>query len=132
MGERLRTIVLHEDRPRTLFLIAPVRNVTDEFLETVKKIVGRLEEDYSVYWPYRDTDQSASEVEICRRNRAAMEEAGVACIAWDGKSEGCLFDLGMAYAMGKPVFYYEKFLPHTETDKSFLHFIRDECWPLLW
>ena len=88
MGERLRTIVLHEDRPRTLFLIAPVRNVTDEFLETVKKIVGRLEEDYSVYWPYRDTDQSASEVEICRRNRAAMEEAGVACIAWKEISDG--------------------------------------------
>lgn len=44
-------------------------------------------------------------------------------VIWDGKSQGCLFDLGMAFAMHKPVGVIA--LPGPTEEKSFQNMIRD-------
>lgn len=85
-------------------MISPVREIDDAFLERVEAAVHQLErEGYRVYWPYRDTPQDRRELEIVRHNINAIRKADVVFIAWDGKSEGCLFDLGAAVALGKRV-----------------------------
>ena len=62
------------------------------------------EEGWAVHWPPRDTDQNDSVgLQICRDNRTAIDEADRVFIVWDGISQGCLFDLGMAFALSKPV-----------------------------
>ena len=68
--------------------------------------VSSLEaEGIRVYWPPRDTDQDDPiGLRICSDNRAAMEGADVVRVVWDPESQGSLFDLGMAFAMRKPIY----------------------------
>jgi nucleoside 2-deoxyribosyltransferase len=60
---------------------------------------------------------------ICRDNRLAIEEADAVFVVWDGKSKGCLFDLGMAFAMGKPVRVVE--LPPDTEVRSLQKMVRE-------
>ncbi|MGD9001868.1 MAG: nucleoside 2-deoxyribosyltransferase [Anaerolineae bacterium] len=104
------------------YLICPVRG--HDMSETAD-LVRRLEDEgWEVHWPPRDTDQvDETGYRICRDNRRAIEEADVVFVVWDGRSKGCLFDLGMAFAMGKPVRVVE--LPaHTE-ERSFQKMVRE-------
>src|SRR5690348_9799883 len=84
------------------FLICPVRGIdpaTHE--ETVRRLEG---EGYVVHWPPRDTDQiDDTGLRICRDNMAAIAAADVVHVIWDGKSQGCLFDLGVAFALAKRI-----------------------------
>ena len=72
-----------------------------------------------VYYPPWDTPQDHTELEICRRNREALIWADEVHIAWDGESEGCLFDLGMAFAFGKLIVPIVGFFPPLTPHKSF-------------
>jgi nucleoside 2-deoxyribosyltransferase len=94
------------------YLICPVRG--HDMSETAD-LVRRLEDEgWEVHWPPRDTDQvDATGYRICRDNRAAIRAADAVFVVWDGKSKGSLFDLGMAFAMEKPVCVVE-LPPHTE------------------
>lgn len=107
-------------RPKT-FLICPVRGVSPE---ESSRIVSQLEaEGYKVHWPFRDTDQSdPTGLRICQDNLAAIKAADTVHVIWDGKSQGCLFDLGMAFALGK--FVIPVILPARSEDKSFQNMIR--------
>ena len=98
------------------FLICPVRGISPE--ET-RGVVERLEADgYEVHWPPRDTDQvDESGLRICKDNRAAIAEADIVHVVWDGKSQGCLFDLGIAFALMKPL--HPISLPTLTEGKSF-------------
>lgn len=98
------------------FLICPVRGVSAE--ETAG-IVAQLETDgYTVHWPHRDTDQrDDTGLRICRDNLAAIVEADVIHVVWDGKSQGCLFDMGMCFALGKRMISVS--LPPLTEGKSF-------------
>ena len=102
------------------FLICPVRGVKPN---TYKSLVDQLEDQgYTVHWPPRDTDQDDDTgLRICQDNRAAMEDADVVHIVWDGQSQGCLFDLGMAFALRKPVCLLS--LPVRTDGKSFQNMI---------
>lgn len=104
------------------FLICPVRGIDP--IET-EHIVKDLERDgYEVHWPHRDTDQNDdSGLRICMDNRKAIEEAHTIFIIWDGKSQGCLFDMGMAFALKKKVIPIQ--LPAKTTGKSFQNAITD-------
>ena len=84
------------------FLICPVRGHSPEETE---EIVGRLEaKGWDLHWPHRDTDQNDPVgLRLCENNRAAISEAKRVFIVWDGKSTGSLFDLGMAFALHKPL-----------------------------
>ena len=55
------------------------------------------------YIPGRDTPQTTGE-EILQANYEAMRDsADTVYVIWDGQSMGTLFDMGMAYAMGKTI-----------------------------
>ena len=84
------------------FLICPVRGVSQSAnLELVEQLE---KEGFSVYYPARDTDQDdPTGLEICEANRLAIVEADVVHFSWDGQSQGCLFDLGVAFSLGKNI-----------------------------
>ena len=106
------------------FLICPVRGAN---LKIQEPIVKQLENDYQVYWPARDTHQNDPiGLVICRENLKAMQEANMVHVIWDGKSQGSLFDLGMAFALGKNIIPLE--LPSPTSGKSFQNMIN--AWKL--
>lgn len=98
------------------FLICPVRNANTKQVES---IVGQLEENgWKVHWPPRDTDQKDNiGLRICEDNLKAIGDADIVFIIWDGKSQGCLFDAGMAFALNKNVVCLD--LPPATPKKSF-------------
>jgi len=102
------------------FLICPVRGVDKKETES---IVSKLESDgYTVHWPHRDTDQTDDVgLRICGDNRTAICNADVVHIVWDGKSQGCLFDLGMAFAESKKIIPIK--LPEATEHKSFQNMV---------
>ena len=105
----------HKDK---MFLIVPVRNAEKDYAPTV----ARLEADYAVYYPARDTNQDdPTGHQICRANLRAIKDADVVGVIWDGKSQGGLFDLGMAFALNKRVISIE--LPPQTEGKSFQNMI---------
>lgn len=106
---------------RKVFLIAPVRDVPPE---AWAPYVATLElSGAQVHWPARDTNQSDDTgLRICRDNLAAIAAADEVHMIWDGKSQGCLFDLGMAFALDKKV--VPVWLPDPTEGKSFQNMIR--------
>ncbi len=98
-----------------MFLICPVRG---RDLKELEPLVKKLEADYVVHFPPRDTDQvDDTGYRICVDNLKAIENADVVGIVWDGKSQGCLFDAGMAFALHKKVIAIS--LPELLGAKSF-------------
>lgn len=85
------------------FFICPVRGAS---IENTMELVEGIESEglLKVHWPPRDTNQEdPTGLRICTDNLAAIKEASIVYFMWDGKSQGCLFDLGMAFALGKKV-----------------------------
>lgn len=74
-----------------------------------KKMVAykeRLEESgqqYEVRLPALDHMPDLNELDICSHNREMIEWAEEVHLIWDGRSIGTLFDLGMAFALRKPL-----------------------------
>lgn len=103
------------------FLICPVRGVS---IEDTRDIVDGLERTgWTVHWPPRDTPQNdITGLEICKTNRMAIEGADAVHVVWDGKSQGCLFDLGMAFMMRKPLHLIQ--IPDASEGKSFQNMMR--------
>ena len=103
------------------FLICPVRGHDPTKWESFVDELKRRE--WEVYWPPRDTDQDdLTGLRICRDNREAIREADAVHVIWDGKSQGVLFDLGMAFALGKKVVVIA--LPEATEGKSFQNMVR--------
>ena len=102
------------------FLICPVRGYDQTETE---RIVKDLEsQGYEVHYPARDTNQNDDTgYRICSDNKAAIIAADVVHFVWDGKSQGCLFDLGMAFALGKRVIPLE--MPESTIGKSFQNMV---------
>lgn len=103
------------------FLICPVRGVPAEHSAG---IVADIENrGFTVHWPHRDTDQNDDTgLRICSDNRSAIEAADVIHVVWDGESQGCLFDLGMAFALGKRIEVVD--MPPASEGKSFQNMAR--------
>lgn len=114
------------NKKKRVFLIRPVRNCTAAFAEKVAAYVQDLEEQgYVVHDPPRDTPQDdPTGLNICRTNRAAVEAADEIHFAWDGDSQGCLFDLGMAFALRKKIVPVEKLMVKSSEGKSFQKMVR--------
>ena len=114
--EEFDTEVGVEDRSTTAFLICPVRGVDPKETEdTVKKIEN---DGTKVHWPHRDTNQDDPiGFDICTQNKEAIKSADKVHVVWDEKSQGCLFDLGMAFAMDKQIVVED--IPTETPQKSF-------------
>ncbi len=104
------------------FLICPVRGHKKE--ETIDIVINLEKEGYDVHWPPRDTNQNDNiGLNICNDNLNAIKSSDVVHIVWDGNSQGCLFDLGMAFALGKKVIPIS--LPIPTEGKSFQNMINE-------
>lgn len=106
----------------TTFLICPVRDAEPGYVE---KYVEQLEKvGFQVYWPARDTDQvdHTGGVRICVDNYAAIKDSDVVHVLWDGKSQGVLFDLGIAFSLGKNITVLDA--PEPTDGKSFQNMMR--------
>jgi len=106
------------------FLICPVRTTTPEEQGRIRRWVAEREADGKrVYWPARDTDQGDSVgTAICHANRAGIEQAAVVAVWWSPVSRGSLFDLGIAWALRKPI-ELVNIVPMTD-GKSFSNVLR--------
>jgi nucleoside 2-deoxyribosyltransferase len=102
------------------FLICPVRGHSTE--ETRAVVTGLETAGWVVHWPPRDTNQDdPTGLRICGTNLAAIRSADAVHVVWDGQSQGCLFDLGMAFALGKRVIPIH--LPVPTEGKSFQNMV---------
>ena len=107
-----------------IFIICPVRIITEEQKKEIEEYVEKLEsERHEVHYAPRDVDQSDPVgYDICSAHRKAMEESDRVDIFWDSESTGSHFDLGQAFALGVPwklIKVYQKDPP----EKSFLKMI---------
>jgi len=108
-----------------IFLICPVRGIDEAYKEAIENQVSFLEsQGNEVYYPARDTNQNDPiGLRICQDNREAISNADEVHIIWDGKSTGSLFDLGMAFAMNKPIKTVIGYFPNSTNGKSFPNMI---------
>jgi|GEM_PF-2099578 len=102
------------------FLICPVRG------KDPKKYFGLLAElskfGLQVYCPALDTNQDdPNGLRICEDNLLALMAAKIVLVIWDGESQGVLFDLGMAFALRKPI--VSIYLPPPTAGKSFQNMV---------
>lgn len=89
-----------------IYLICPVREADKEALEAIADYIQTYEDlmRHRVYYPRRDAKQDDPTGRgICEAHLRAMREADEVHVIWDVESKGSHFDLGMAYAMGKPI-----------------------------
>jgi nucleoside 2-deoxyribosyltransferase len=85
---------------RKNFFIVHSKGLTDKACELAARLRA---EGHEVYVPGIQTKQDTDELTICTANRAAMSRADEVRVIWDGTSHGVIFDLGMAFAMNKPI-----------------------------
>ncbi len=88
-----------------IFLISPVRNITEEQKSRIAEFVDGLEKrGMRVYWPLRDTNQEDKlGLRICTDNRSAMQNSGMVDVWYSDESISSIFDLGMAFSLGKAI-----------------------------
>jgi nucleoside 2-deoxyribosyltransferase len=85
-------------------IICPVRGATEAEKKSLSELVSALEVNgHQVHYPPRDTDQSASGIEICRQNTKAIAAADKVFVWYRSDSQGVHFDLGAAFVLGKPI-----------------------------
>lgn len=105
MGVRLNRI---DDNPieNKIFLICPVRNATDEQRKWIEDFVREKYEDgYTIHAPHLHTRQIDlfGGYAICKQNAEAVATSKEIDIYYDQSSTGSVFDLGVAYALHKPL-----------------------------
>ena len=99
------------DSKNKKFFIIHSKGLTNKASELAEKLRA---EGHTVYVPGMQTKQDTDELTIATANRAAMREADEVRVIWDGTSHGVIFDLGMAFAMEKPL-KLEYIIPKTMT-----------------
>jgi hypothetical protein len=111
-----------------IFLICPVRNATDDQKALMEAYITSLEhQGKKVYYPNRDTNQvDPIGYRICKDNKKAIKQSKEIHIFWDKDSQGSLFDLGMAFAMGKPLTIVNLENLQPTPTKSFVNMVL--CW----
>ena len=104
-----------------VFIICPVRNASEEQKKQIADYIARKEhEGTSVYYPARDTDQTDTiGIKICDKNAWAIGMADEVHVFWDKNSNGSLFDLGIAWALRKPIVIINADEVSEERGKSF-------------
>jgi len=90
---------------KSIYLIMPVRNADERVQAIATAHCRRLEAaGHKVHFPPRDAPQDDPTGRIiCETHRAAMQACNEVHVIWDVNSSGSHFDLGMAYAMRKPI-----------------------------
>ena len=107
-----------------IFLISPVRKITEEEHRKIMDYVSKMEgEGHEVYFPHRDTDQNDFVGNrICRDNLEAIKASDEVHVWWTETSTGTLFDMGMSFALGKIIKAVNE-VPPTDGRSSFNNFL---------
>jgi len=85
-----------------VFVIGAVRGASQEWKARLEQHVSELESSgVTVHLPHRDTDQSATGLEICRQNCSAIASSDEVHLFYRADSQGTHFDMGCAFALGK-------------------------------
>ena len=93
---------------KKIFIICSVRGMSDEYRSKLEKYVSELESNGNIiHLPHRDTNQNATGIEICTQNMYAIKEANEIHIFYNSKSQGTHFDMGVAFALNKPIVIVE-------------------------
>ena len=105
LGVRLSRIV-NNPAQNKVFLICPVRNATEEQRRWIENFVVEMYNNgYVVHAPHlhtRQTDMFGGYA-ICRQNAEAVATSKEIDIYYSQSSTGSVFDLGVAYALHKPL-----------------------------
>ena len=94
-----------------IFLICPVRNATDSQKKWIEEFVKEKYNDgYTIHAPHLHTVQSDlfGGYAICKQNANAVATSKEIDIYYDQSSTGSVFDLGVAYALNKPLVLLNK------------------------
>lgn len=105
IGAKLNKII---DNPidKKIFLICPVRNATEKQRKWIEDFVSKkYKEGYTIHAPHLNTRQTDlfGGYSICVQNAQAVASCEEINIYYDKKSTGSVFDLGVAYALKKPL-----------------------------
>ena len=97
-----------EDKPTNnkIFLICPVRNATPEQRTWIEEFVRKkCAAGYTIHAPHLHTRQKDlfGGYAICTQNAEAVASSQEIDIYYDQSSTGSVFDLGVAYALHKPL-----------------------------
>jgi nucleoside 2-deoxyribosyltransferase len=103
-----------------IYIICPVQNLIPEWRKYLEDFAETFESyGHKVHLPFRDVDQAdPTGLRVCNENAVALKNADIVYAAFDGKSRGCLFDLGMAFVLGKKIVPIGNFFPPKTTGKS--------------
>ena len=111
---------MNADLEKRIFLICPVRNITEEESQYLQDYIAALEENHVVHYPPRDTNQDDPiGVNICSENRQAIQDADEVHIYWNKTSYGSLFDFGMTFMKEKPLVLVNREMVQETPHKSF-------------
>jgi len=110
-----------------IFVICPVREITDKEHRDIEHYVAQLEASgATVHWPERDTNQNdACGLAICEQNRKAIVDAEEIHIWWKPSSKGSLFDCGIAFGLGKRIRLANPHQVQQTPEKSFENVLRE-------
>lgn len=87
-----------------IFIICSVRGMDDEYKRQLEMYAELLEQEgHAVHLPHRDTNQKGTSTEICDQNRKAIADAECIHVFYSSDSLGTHFDLGVAWALRKPL-----------------------------
>jgi len=107
-----------------IFIICSVRGASEEYRRKLETHVAKLEsQGHKVHLPHRDTNQNANGITICRQNMQAIKDSDYVHVFYSGKSQGAHFDLGVAFALHKPLYVIES--EELPDGKSFSRMIKE-------
>ncbi len=108
-----------------IYIICPVRYISMQWQDGLTRYTQILEsQGHIVHLPFRDTPQEdLTGLAICKEHAQAMRECDEVHIAYDGKSEGCLFDLGMAFVLQKSIHPITGYFPRLTSGKSYSNMV---------
>lgn len=91
-----------------IFVICTVRSADDAYRQKLEDYVASLEDKgHNVHLPHRDTNQTATGLEICTQNCNAIREADEIHIFYNPNSTGTHFDMGCSFALNKKIVVVE-------------------------
>jgi hypothetical protein len=100
-----------------IHFICPVRMVTPEMQKEIDDYAAMLvAEGHEVHNPKYAVNQNASGFDICVAHKRSMVKADRIDIFWMEESKGSHFDLGMAFALRKPVKLVKVYGVYPETE----------------
>lgn len=110
LGVKVEKIVNNEEDNK-IFLICPVRNANENQRKWIEDyVMEKNNEGYIIHAPHLHTRQIDlfGGYAICKQNAHAVASAKEVAIYYDKESTGSVFDLGVAYALGKPIVLLNK------------------------